>query len=98
MVKYDLYVRQARQGWERYWGVGLRRRSVQGLSKTSGAATCKLCSSEHSRHQFVSFGQGPWPGLVWFGLVWSGLAWFGFDRNRIGWGKTRNTDGYVGGP
>lgn len=45
-------------------GIGYRRRSVQGLSKTPGAATCKLCSnSRHSRR--LDKGSG----LVWSGLV-----------------------------
>lgn len=52
-------------------GIGYRRRSVQGLSKTPGAATCKLCrNSTHSRR--LDKGSG---------LVWSGLV-SGWGRER----------------
>jgi hypothetical protein len=45
-------------------GFGYRRRSVQGLSKTPGAATCKLCrNSRHSR-RLDKGSDRVWPGLV----------------------------------
>lgn len=83
MVKYDIC--KARQVGREYWGVGLRRRSVQGLSKTSGAATCKLCSSEHSKASIrvVRTRSLARPGLVWSGLVWSGFGLASTDR--MGW-------------
>lgn len=64
-------------------GFGYRRRSVQGLSKTPGAATCKLCrNSRHSR-RLDKGSDRVWPGLV---------------SSRLRMGERERREGYVVGP
>lgn len=59
-------------------GIGYRRRSVQGLSKTPGAATCKLCrNSRHSRRLDKGSDR------VWSGLAWSRLRMGEREEGRI---------------